>query len=84
MVFNLNIIDLSTVITSWNKYYLYQIFFIVSLNYLQFHYVWNSSDKDYSFLGFLSAQHYQVKYHQVQNWNCDQILQMLRHQAISF
>ena len=35
MVFNLNIVDLTTVITSWNKNNtLYKIFFIVSLNYL--------------------------------------------------
>ena len=43
---------------------LYKIFFIVQLNYLQFHHVWNASDKDYSFLGFLSAQQHQVKYDQ--------------------
>jgi hypothetical protein len=34
----------------------------------------------YSFLGFLSAQQLHVKYNQEQNWDCDQILQMLRHQ----
>jgi hypothetical protein len=61
---------------------LYKIFFIVSLNYLQFHHVWNTYDKDYSFFGFLSAQQHQVKYNQEENWDCDQILQMLRHQAI--
>jgi hypothetical protein len=35
------------------------------------------------FFCFLSAQQHQVKYNQEQNWDCDQILQMLRHQAIS-
>jgi hypothetical protein len=39
---------------------------------------------DYSFLGFVRAQQYQVKYHQEQNWGCDQILQMLRNQMIFF
>ena len=34
---------------------LYKIFFIVSLNYLQFHYVRNSFDKNYSFHDFLSG-----------------------------
>jgi hypothetical protein len=34
------------------------------------------------FLGFLSTQQHQVKYNQEQNWDCDQILQMLRHQTI--
>jgi len=62
---------------------LYKIFFIISLNYLQFHHVWNTSDKDYSFFGFLSAQQHQVKYNQEQNWDCDQILQILHHQVIS-
>ena len=84
MSFNLNIVDLTTAITSWNKKYLYKIFFIVPLHYLQFYHVWNPSDKDYSFLYFLSAQQHQVKYHHKQNWKYDQILQMLRHQAISF
>jgi hypothetical protein len=60
MVFNLNIVDLTTVITSWNKNnILYKIFFIVSLNYLQFHH--------YNFYGFLSVQQNQVKYHHEQN-----------------
>ena len=61
---------------------LYKINFIVPLNYLQFYHVWNTSDNDYSFIGFLSAQQHQVKYNQEQNWDCDQILQMLCHQAI--
>jgi hypothetical protein len=30
------------------------------------------------------VKQHQVKYHQEQNWDCDQIFQMLRHQAISF
>jgi len=60
---------------------LYKIFFIVPLKYLQFHHV-HTSDKDYNFFGFLSTQQHQVKYNQEQNWDCDQILQMLRHQAI--
>ena len=34
---------------------LYKIFFIVPLNYLQFHQVWNISDKDYSFHKFLKS-----------------------------
>jgi hypothetical protein len=34
---------------------LYKIFFIVSLNYLQFHYLRNSFDKNYSFHDFLSG-----------------------------
>jgi hypothetical protein len=62
---------------------LYKIFFIVPLNYLHFHHVWNTSDKDYSFLDFLSAQQHQVKYNKKQNCVCDQILQMLPHQTIS-
>jgi len=37
-----------------------------------------------NFHGFLNVQQYQVKYHEEQNWDCDQILQMLRHHAISF
>jgi len=69
MVFNLNIIDLTTIITLLNNNTLYQIFFIIPLNYLQFYHVWNSSDKYYSFHGFLSVQQNQVKYHQKQNWN---------------
>ena len=32
----------------------------------------------------LSVQQNQVKYHQEQNWDYDQIVQMLRHHAISF
>jgi len=67
MVFNLNIIDLTTAIISWNKWYWYQIFFIVPLNDLQFHHTHNPSDKDSSFFGFLSAQQHQVKYRQEQN-----------------
>jgi hypothetical protein len=55
------------------------MFFIVPLNYLHFHHVRNSSDKDYNFHGFLSVQQHQVKYYQEQNWDCDQILQMLCH-----
>jgi hypothetical protein len=50
----------------------------------EFHHVRNSSDKNYSFLGFLSAQQHQVKYHQEQNWVCDEILQLLRHQRSHF
>jgi len=37
MVLNLNIIDLTTTITSEINNTLYKIFFIVSLNYIQFH-----------------------------------------------
>jgi hypothetical protein len=55
MVFNLNIVNLTIVIISWNNNTLYKIFFIVQLNYLQFHHVWNTLNKEYSFLGFLSA-----------------------------
>jgi len=47
MVFNLNIVDLTIVITLWNKLYFIYIKIIVSLNYLQFHYVQNSSDNNY-------------------------------------
>jgi len=43
MVFNLNIVDLTIAIASWNKSY----FIYKKLNYLQFHYVQNSSDKNY-------------------------------------
>jgi hypothetical protein len=32
----------------------------------------------------VSLQQHQVKYHQEQNWDCDQILQMLRYHAIFF
>jgi hypothetical protein len=46
---------------------LYKIFFIVLLNYLQFHHIRNLSDKDYSFHGSLNMQQNQVKYHQKQN-----------------
>jgi hypothetical protein len=57
MVFNLNIVDLTIAITSWNKsYFLYIYFFIVLLNYLQFHYIQNASDKNYNFHDFLSVQ----------------------------
>jgi hypothetical protein len=85
MVFNWNIVDLTAAIISWNKKnILYKVFFIVPLNYLQFHHVRNPSDKDYSFHGFLSVQQHQVKYHREQNWDCDQILQILYHHAISF
>jgi len=41
---------------------LYKIFFIVPLNYLQFHHVRNTYDKDYSVFCFLSTQQHQVKY----------------------
>jgi len=64
MVFNLNIINLTIIITSWNKNILYKIFFIVLLNYIQFHHVWNTFDKDCIFINFLRAQQYQVKYNQ--------------------
>jgi len=47
MVFNLNIVDLTIAITSWNKSYFIYIKIIVPLNYLQFHYVQNSSNKNY-------------------------------------
>jgi len=47
MVFNLNIVDLTIAITSWNKSYFINIKIIVPLNYLQFHYVQNSSNKNY-------------------------------------
>ena len=63
---------------------LYKIFFIVLLNYLQFYHIRNSSDKDHNFHSFLSVHQNQVKYHQEQNWNYYQILQMLCHHAISF
>ena len=46
---------------------LYKIFFIVPLNYLQFHNVQNSFNKDYIFHGLLSVQQHQVKYYQEQN-----------------
>jgi len=46
---------------------LYKFFFIVPLSYLQFHHVWNPSDNDYNFHGFLSVQQHQVKYHEEQN-----------------
>jgi hypothetical protein len=39
MVFNLNILDLTTVVTYEINYTLNKIFFIVPLNYLQFHHV---------------------------------------------
>ena len=57
MVFNLNIVDLTIAITSWNKScFIYIKKFIVPLNYLQFHYIQNSSDKNYSFHDSLSVQ----------------------------
>jgi hypothetical protein len=43
------------------------MFFIIQLNYLQFHHVRNLFDKDYSFHSFLSVQQNQVKYHNEQN-----------------
>jgi hypothetical protein len=49
MVLNLNIVDLTIAITSWNKSYFIYIKKFVPLNYLQFHHTWNTSDKDYSF-----------------------------------
>jgi len=45
---------------------LYKIFFIVPLKYLQFHNV-HTSDKDYCFFSFLTAQQHQVKHNQEQN-----------------
>ena len=33
--------------------------------------IWNLSDKNYNFHGFLSVQQHQIKYHQEQNWDCD-------------
>jgi hypothetical protein len=54
MILNLNIIELITPITSLNNT-LYKIFFIVPLNYLQFHHVWNIFDKDYSFHKFFKS-----------------------------
>jgi len=61
MVFNLNIVDLTIVNYHEINNTLYKIFFIIPLNYLQFHHVWNTSD---NFLGFLKAQQHQVKYNQ--------------------
>ena len=56
MVFNLNIVDLTIAVTSWNKsYFIYIKKIIVLLNYLQFHYVQNLSDKNYSFYNFLAC-----------------------------
>jgi hypothetical protein len=56
MVFNLNIMDLTIAVISWNKpYFIYIKKFIVLLNYLQFHYVQNLSDKNYSFHNFLAC-----------------------------
>jgi hypothetical protein len=56
MVFNLNIVDLTIAITSWNKsYFIYIYFFIVLLNYLQFYYIQNASDKNYNFHDFLNV-----------------------------
>ena len=56
MIFNLNIVDLTIVITSWNKSYFIYKKIIVLLNYLQFHYIQNSFDKNYSFHDSLSVQ----------------------------
>ena len=56
MVLNLNILDLITTYYIMKKNTLYKIFFIISLNHLQFHYVQNSSDKNYTFHDFLSVQ----------------------------
>jgi hypothetical protein len=44
MIFNLNIVQLITIITSWNKLYWYQIFFIIPLNYVQCYYIRNLSN----------------------------------------
>jgi len=56
MVFNLNIVDLTIAITSWNKsYFIYIYIFIVLLNYLQFYYIQNASDKNYNFHDFLNV-----------------------------
>ena len=54
MIFNLNIVDLT--ITIKINHTLYKKNFIVPLNYLQFHYIQNSFDKNYSFYNFLSMQ----------------------------
>jgi len=47
MVFNLNIMDLTIAITSWNKSHFIYKKITLTKNYLQFHYVQNSSDKNY-------------------------------------
>jgi hypothetical protein len=44
-----------------------RLFFIVLLNYLQFHRIQNSSGKPCGIHDFLSVQQYQVKSHQEQN-----------------
>jgi hypothetical protein len=54
MIFNLNIVDLT--ITIKINHTLYKKNFIVPLNYLQFHYIQNSTNKNYSFHDFLSVQ----------------------------
>jgi hypothetical protein len=56
MVFNLNIVDLTIIIILWNNNTLYKIFFIGPLNYLHFHHLWNTSDKDYSFFWFFKHE----------------------------
>ena len=55
MVFNLNIMDLTIAITSWNKSYFKYKKIIVLLNYLQFYYIQNASDKNYNFHDFLNV-----------------------------
>ena len=55
MIFNLNIVELLLLLHEINNT-LYKIFFIMPLNLLQFHYVQNSFDKNYSFYDFLSMQ----------------------------
>jgi hypothetical protein len=47
MVFNLNIVNLTIAITSWNKSHFIYKNITLTKNYLQFYYVQNSSDKNY-------------------------------------
>ena len=54
MVFNLKYFKLLLLHHEINNT-LYKIFFIVPLNHLQFHYVQNLSNKNYSFYDFLSV-----------------------------
>ena len=56
MVFNLNVVDLTLLLFHEINNTLYEIFFIIPLNHLQFHYVQISSDKNYNFYNFLSVQ----------------------------
>jgi hypothetical protein len=47
MVFNLNIVDLTIANISWNKSHFIYKKFTLTKNYMQFHYVQNSSNKNY-------------------------------------